>query len=291
VRVFEDSSVDNLVFVCQKLSPVLRSSSLIHVHEIRTQSFEDEIKRFKTFPQQYIHPPEYVFAFDASHEDTAILRKLENGCRRLGEIGGTYFGIQTFDRNAYVSSTPKNKYFRRVIDGGNVFRYLITAPVDYVDYRPQNIKSGGDERVYSNERIVVRQIGRYPEGALCPPGLLTLNTIYNIYLKSEVYDIKYLLALINAKAIHFYWLKRFYDNKETFPKIKKQPLESIPVRNIQAKDQKPIVALVDQILAAKKRDPKADTSALEREIDQLVYKLYDLTPEEIAVVEESTRAK
>ena len=34
-----------------------------------------------------------------------------------------------------------------------------------------------------------------------------------------------------------------------------------------------------------------DTSALEREIDQLVYQLYDLTPEEIAVVEESTRAK
>ena len=36
-----------------------------------------------------------------------------------------------------------------------------------------------------------------------------------------------------------------------------------------------------QFLAAKKRDPKADTSAWEREIDQRVYQLYDLTPEEI----------
>lgn len=43
--------------------------------------------------------------------------------------------------------------------------------------------------------------------------------------------------------------------------------------------------VVDQILAAKKKDPNADTSALEAEIDQLVYKLYDLTPEEIATVE------
>jgi hypothetical protein len=43
--------------------------------------------------------------------------------------------------------------------------------------------------------------------------------------------------------------------------------------------------LVDRILAAKKTDPTADTSALEAEIDQLVYKLYGLTDEEIAVVE------
>jgi adenine-specific DNA-methyltransferase len=48
---------------------------------------------------------------------------------------------------------------------------------------------------------------------------------------------------------------------------------------------------IDRILAAKKRDPKADTTALEREIDQLVYQLYDPTPEEIAIVEASTRTK
>ena len=44
-------------------------------------------------------------------------------------------------------------------------------------------------------------------------------------------------------------------------------------------------------LSAKQRDAGADVSALEREIDELVYAIYDLTPEEIAVVEESTHAK
>jgi len=42
---------------------------------------------------------------------------------------------------------------------------------------------------------------------------------------------------------------------------------------------------VDRILAAKERDPEADTAALEREIDRLVYELYGLTEEEIAIVE------
>ena len=46
-----------------------------------------------------------------------------------------------------------------------------------------------------------------------------------------------------------------------------------------------IETLVDQILAAKKQNPSADTTRWEREIDTLVYKLYDLTDEEIQVVE------
>jgi len=43
--------------------------------------------------------------------------------------------------------------------------------------------------------------------------------------------------------------------------------------------------LVDQILSAKKQNPEADTSKLEKEIDKLVYKLYNLTEEEIKIIE------
>ena len=45
-----------------------------------------------------------------------------------------------------------------------------------------------------------------------------------------------------------------------------------------------IEAKVEQILALKKADAQADTSRLEREIDELVYQLYELTDEEIAIV-------
>ena len=49
--------------------------------------------------------------------------------------------------------------------------------------------------------------------------------------------------------------------------------------------QKPIIALVDKILAAKKANPQADTSKEEAEIDRLVYQLYGLSEDEIKVVE------
>jgi hypothetical protein len=64
-----------------------------------------------------------------------------------------------------------------------------------------------------------------------------------------------------------------------------KPLSEIPIKRIAPDEQKPYIKLVERILAAKQRDAEADTSALEREIDELVYALYGLTPEEIKIVE------
>lgn len=61
--------------------------------------------------------------------------------------------------------------------------------------------------------------------------------------------------------------------------------KQFPIAKASKEQQQPIIALVDQILDAKKSNPSADISALEREIDRLVYGLYRLTEEEIKVVE------
>ena len=69
--------------------------------------------------------------------------------------------------------------------------------------------------------------------------------------------------------------------------IDKQPLLAIPLISPPSEEQVPIATLVDQILAAKHIDPEADTSTLENQIDTLVYELYNLTEDEIAIVEGS----
>ena len=83
------------------------------------------------------------------------------------------------------------------------------------------------------------------------------------------------------------------DFKTLFPKVKKSGIGAIPISNLDfniSNDRathEQTVVLVDQILAAKRTDPDTDVSDLENEIDQIVYLLYDTTPEEIAIVEEA----
>lgn len=65
-------------------------------------------------------------------------------------------------------------------------------------------------------------------------------------------------------------------------------MQQIPIPAAPREKQQAVEKLVDHIIAAKQRDAGADVSALEREIDQLVYALYGLTPEEIKLIEDRT---
>ena len=100
-------------------------------------------------------------------------------------------------------------------------------------------------------------------------------------------NLHYLLGILNSKAFTFFY-KNFYcggalGNKAL--RYKRDFLQKVPIPNATAEQQKPIIDLVDKILAAKKANPQADTSAEEAEIDRLVYQLYGLSEDEIKIVE------
>ena len=59
----------------------------------------------------------------------------------------------------------------------------------------------------------------------------------------------------------------------------------LPIRDLSSRQQEPVAQPAKQIYALKSKNLAADISALEREIDELVYALYGLTPEEIKIVE------
>ncbi len=231
---------------------------------------------------------DYILELDIQPEQGAILDKIELASKPLSTFGRAYFGIQTFDRKKYVVDEKFNGKYFPVVDGGNVNRYSCRPHKEYVLFEKNAIKSGGNLDVYSQERIVVRQIGKFPEGTIIPSNLFTLNTIYNIFLhRIDSLFLHFLLGLINSKLLQFYWYIKHFDNKSTFPKIKKAPLESLPINSSKNEVITEISSEVSEILNRKKEDPTGDTRALEAEIDRLVYELYGLTEEEIQIVEES----
>jgi len=64
-------------------------------------------------------------------------------------------------------------------------------------------------------------------------------------------------------------------------------VENLPIKLADTKTQEKIETLVDQILTKKSQDNSADTTDLESKIDALVYKLYELTEEEIKTIEKN----
>ena len=102
---------------------------------------------------------------------------------------------------------------------------------------------------------------------------------------SHEMDLKCLLAIMNSKYASV--LLRLLRSGDYH--IVPEYLRNLPIPNIQSSKQEKLVSLVDIIIESKKQDPTADTSALEAEIDHMVYELYGLTDEEIKIVEESKK--
>ena len=99
-------------------------------------------------------------------------------------------------------------------------------------------------------------------------------------------SLKYLLAILNSSLSEWYFHKIATTTGMGTNRWKKYKLEQLPVSRPTKEQEQQIVIIVDQILQKKEVNVNADTSALEHEIDKLVYQLYNLTPEEIAIIEQ-----
>ena len=99
-------------------------------------------------------------------------------------------------------------------------------------------------------------------------------------------NIKFLCAFLNTRVVQWFLQQVAPTSGMGVLRWKKVYVEVIPVPKIPFAEQEPFISMVDRILAAKGTDPNADTASLENEIDQLAYKLYCLSHEEITAVEE-----
>ena len=140
---------------------------------------------------------------------------------------------------------------------------------------------------FEKPKIVSTKVSIRPTFALDATGCYLGNTAYFL---PAVSGASYLLALLNS-TLFLGYAKRvfvvFVEKQGGWYEVQPDGLESFPVPVVSSEKQTPIVGLVDRILTAKRAKPTADTTAWEREIDERVYRLYDLPPEEIQIVEES----
>lgn len=113
------------------------------------------------------------------------------------------------------------------------------------------------------------------------PGKSTLVIIH-----SDINKLKFTLGLLNSKFPIFYIKEKYrgssYNQGINF---NKDMINNFPIPDIESKTINKMVNLVDQILTIKNSNPDAETYKLETQIDELVYQLYDLTEEEIKIIE------
>ncbi len=309
--VFDAASVDNCVFVVTGSSKTTESFILSHASRENGQLRE---KSPATISRDTMREDFLLFTAGLSAQAERLWHRIAQCGEPLGKISHINFGKQLRDRTKFQNDVIRVRSIRGVprryracYTGRDVYRYrldwgLLACLDDEVAQR------GGcweREKHDAKNKLVTRQIGRYPEFALDNLGYQCLNTMFMINLKLSDLDARYLLGILNSKLLRAFWSARFYDRRRTFPKIKGTYLKQLPVvlpdsstavgRGLQNRMTKLVAEIIalNQVFAAAKTPHsrtalEAQIAAADRQIDRLVYELYGLTEDEIKIVEEAT---
>lgn len=154
-----------------------------------------------------------------------------------------------------------------------------------------------DERIFNSAKIVAPQRGGSNIFGYNESPWFASADVYFITQDNPKINLKYVLSLLNS-TLYYVWLYNRGKRKGEYLELYLIPLSEIPIKKISIEQQTPFITLVDQIISITKdsdypENPtrQAQVKTLEKEIDQLVYKLYDLTPEEIKIVEDFNEGK
>lgn len=288
LNVFDGVTVENIVFRFTKKSN--SGNTIIKVQRNRladinnpSDSYELNIKK--------TYDAEKAFNIYLKKDVNDFILKLRNETTVLGEIAYCTVGINTGYIKSQMTANEKiDKTYHKMLNGKDIGPYIIKWPGQWIKYDKAFVDSFGElgralppEYVFKEPKILVQRTRRGMERKLVctydDQQFYNLNRISNIVVNNKNWSAKYIISLLNSKVLDYYFNKVFNEYE-----VKPLHLAQLPIKRISLELQLPFITLVDQILAAKKADPAADTSKWEAEIDELVFDLYGLTEEEKGLV-------
>ncbi len=182
----------------------------------------------------------------------------------------------------------------RIYKGANCHRYFLDT--QYLFAKDNQITQQIFEKNYYQNIIVTQNIIGTSDAYRIHANLievknqeiLFLDTCNLSYCKEREHA-KFLVGLLNSRLLDWLFRKTSTNNHVNLYELETLPIPQITKSNKPTADK--IIALVDKILQSKEKDPKANTQQLEKEIDALVYQLYNLTDEEIKIIENGQEIK
>ncbi|MFM6106102.1 MAG: Eco57I restriction-modification methylase domain-containing protein, partial [Sphaerospermopsis kisseleviana] len=294
-KVFEDATVLPIITLIHKaLQPTHQTEILMPSLENNSQLMSKYIVNQSLWQQDELK----IINIDLTEKDISLRNKIEDGSQLLKELAIIKFGIKIYETG---KGNPKQKKedaqnrifeanfqvddtYRPYLEGKDINKYFVSWQNRWIKYG-QNLAAPRDISLFEGQRILVRRIvGRTLIACYTNDNFVTSQLLQIVKPYDESLT-KYILGIINSQLMAFYFKKKYNRQDITFPEIRIYELCSLPIKISHNKSD--LEKIVDQILIAKKADPNANTTALEAEIDQMVYQLYNLTAEEIKIIESS----
>lgn len=218
-----------------------------------------------------------------------LLEKIYRQSVRVGDLGHCFTG--EVDLTLGKDLITQDETNPPLLRGAGITKYGILSKMSqgellYIKER-RFLQSASARKVAHTkaERIIMQGITGVNEKTrlrmtLVPAGTYLANSVNYLVFDSEK-DLKVVLGVLNSRLVNFVFA-RFSTNSN----VNGYEVDNLPLPK-RVTDEAAIVELVDNMLAARKKNPSGNVSNAEAKLDRLVYGLYGLTAQEITIVEGS----
>lgn len=305
--IFNQASVDTCVLTYLKTTPT--NVKLGEINEGKFTILATENPRIFEENQYIINLSKYK-----SENRKSFKINLTNTIP-LGDICDVKSGLKAYEvgkgnpaqtmamknNRIYHAKEKADESWVKYVNGVDVGRYALNWSGEYIKYG-DNLAAKRTWELFEKPRLLVRQIPSKPPYCI---NSLYIDTVIVNDLNSNIilnpkngYDLKYLLGVINSKLIS-YWFIQTFDKfqRKIFPQFKVNELARFPIKKANKDEQKPIIKCVDKVIklnlelmdipenSNKWQQVRVEIEKANREIDDLVYAIYNFNKDEIDIVE------
>jgi len=310
--VFGDAKVETIILILSKNISNNPTKIILCSPKKRITTINGTKNLLNRLQNDWLQNDDQVINIFSNKLKDDILKKIERDSTKLIDIADFSLGLTPYDKyrghskeqienKVFHSKTKIDSSYKKLLLGKDITRYHIQNPKDSWIRYGNWLGAPRESRFFIEPRIVIRQIisGSTPRiyAAYSNKEYYNAQIAFNIILKKSNNTL-YVLGLINSKLLNFYHREKFLDiSKRLFQKILVVNAKRLPIK-ITNQFQKKLTILVERIIELnnklntemiehKKRQIQRQIQDTEYEIDQLVYKLYGLTKDEIKIVEDS----
>lgn len=289
--VFEEASVEVLIFIFCK--PRVQSLSQYYIAQNRSFYFKNNFDAIA-----FQNTPNNNFTVTVDKQSQSIILKILGMSVRLSDLFNTISGIKEYQvgkgkppqneeqvKGKVFNATSKiDKTYLPELRGRNLSKYSFTWDNEYISYGNWLAEPRVPE-FFEGDKILIRQIPAKKSliASYIKETFVVDQTAYIAKPKDEL-NIFFYLGILNSKLLFWYFQNVHNEFDQLFPKIKVKEFNSLPLPSIEFSTNT-ISDIVANILNSKFINKNDDITDLENQIDQLVYKLYNLTDEEIKIIE------
>ncbi len=297
---FKEATVGNAVFF---ISSPRKLSYKIDIE----QWHGGEVKFINRLPVKDVtSDPEAVINLLMTQYATRILKKCKNSSLPLKNLASAHVGVMIKDNKSLFTKSRISKSQKKIVKGRQLKRYSL-ANTFFFDPHKAKIFGGtkNPKKHETSPKIILRKTGDRLIAYLDTDQIYAEQSVY-LLLPDSTTNPYFILGVLNSKLLLYLFKNCFITNPVAYPYIQHYDLEKLPIYKTNLSDSEDksrhdkMVSLVETMLDLNKKLPKAKTAhektilqrqitATDNRIDKLVYELYDLTEEEIKIIEESTK--